>query len=129
LYRDDIIWRELEILRRFAKAILRKETAFDIVDQQGNVTECGRLYFDLKALVSEDKINEAENLLFEKFEQDPNEDNLEIAAGFYRELHNLSDEALERAGFSREEIAQGIRDIRRIYLEHHPMGWIEYGGE
>lgn len=58
---------ELEILRRFAKAILRKESAFEVVNQQGNVTECGRLYFDLNALVFEDKINEAENLLFEKF--------------------------------------------------------------
>lgn len=41
----------------------------------------------------------------------------------------MNNEVLERAVFSREEIAQGIRDIRRIYLEHHPMGLIEYGDE
>ncbi|MFZ5975456.1 MAG: DUF6483 family protein [Bacillota bacterium] len=85
MYQNDIIQRELENLSRFFKVLFEKETvSFEIVDEQGRVSEGGMLYYDLKSLISENRINEAEDLLFEKFGQNPNEEYLEIAVQFYK---------------------------------------------
>ena len=68
------------------------------------------LYNSLDRLICEKKINEAENLLFDKIEvQNPK--HLAIAINFYGKLNKLPDETLENADYSREEINQGLNDI------------------
>ncbi len=60
------------------------------------------------------KLNEAEDNLFEKVN---NNDliYMKVAIDFYDRLNKLSDEELEKANFTREEIKLGIEDILKLY--------------
>ena len=117
MYYNDYIMREIENLSRFVKAVFQRESSFEMVDEQGRISETGLLYYDLKSLISENKLNEAEDLLFEKLEQNPDEEYLQIAIEFYKNLQNLSDEVLESASFPRQEIVQGLETVKRMLLE------------
>ena len=58
----------------------------------------------------EDRINDAENILFEKLETN-NLMYATIATRFYDKLKGLSDEKLQKSNYSREEILQGLNDM------------------
>ena len=62
------------------------------------------------ALLSEGKINQAEDLLFEDFDPKYNRD-LMVALDFYNRLNNFDDNYLRENNFSREEIEEGLRDV------------------
>lgn len=64
----------------------------------------------LENLIEEDRINDAENILFEKLETN-NLMYATIATRFYEKLKNLSDEKLQKSNYSREEILQGLNDM------------------
>lgn len=117
-FQNDYIMREIEkITRALSEIIFNKHaSATDMLDDEGNVSESGLLYYDLKSLIAQNKINEAENILFDAFKQSPTGSLLEVALQFYNELNELSDEALEAADFSRAEIAEGLGTINKLYL-------------
>jgi hypothetical protein len=81
----------------------------------------------LKRLINDGKYNEAENMLFQeidkyevidKYEEiDKNKSQViyEIAISFYDTLLKKSDEELEKENFSREEIYQGMQDVKNIF--------------
>lgn len=64
----------------------------------------------LENLIEEDKINDAENILFEKLETN-NLMYATIATRFYDKLKGLSDEKLQKSSYSRDEILQGLNDM------------------
>ena len=64
----------------------------------------------LENLIEEDRINDAENILFEKLETN-NLMYATIATRFYEKLKGLSDEKLQESNYSREEILQGLNDM------------------
>lgn len=64
----------------------------------------------LENLIEEDKINDAENILFEKLETN-NLMYATIATRFYDKLKGLSDEKLQKSNYSRDEILQGLNDM------------------
>ena len=64
----------------------------------------------LENLIEEDRINDAENILFEKLETD-NLMYATIATRFYDKLKGLSDEKLQKSNYSRDEILQGLNDM------------------
>ena len=64
----------------------------------------------LENLIEEDKINDAENILFEKLETN-NLMYATIATSFYDKLKGLSDEKLQKSNYSRDEILQGLNDM------------------
>ena len=64
----------------------------------------------LKNLIEEDRINDAENILFEKLETN-NLMYATIATRFYEKLKGLSDEKLQKSNYSRDEILQGLNDM------------------
>lgn len=72
------------------------------------------LAYRLKKLLHKRRINEAENLLFETLEASPLPSYGRTALDFYREISTLSDEELAAADFSREEIADGLREVQRL---------------
>ena len=118
MYQNDYIMRQIELLSRgLAKVLFHKdmETETEILDEQGGVSGGGLLAYTVKKLLLEKKINEAENLLFETIEEDPQEDYLKTALFFYDQLRQMSDEELEEASFTREEIAEGLREIQKFY--------------
>lgn len=68
----------------------------------------------LENLISEDKINEAEDLLFERLE-DRNYNDGAIAVRFYQKLQELDDKKLEKSDYTREEILQGLEDLAKSF--------------
>lgn len=74
--------------------------------------ESNILHKDLIKLISENKINEAENILFSEF--DPLDKNkIAVAIDFYNRLNTLDDETLKINDFTRKEIKEGLDDISK----------------
>ncbi|MGR7915466.1 DUF6483 family protein [Finegoldia sp. P1-F-LS] len=68
----------------------------------------------LENLIEEDRINDAENILFEKLETN-NLMYATIATRFYDKLKGLSDEKLQKSNYSRDEILQGLNDMCNMF--------------
>jgi hypothetical protein len=85
--------RMIEDMSAFlANVVFHKEAAtIELFDEQGNISESGLLHLQLVSLIGEGRINEAENLLFEKVEVDPSQEYLNVALDFYASLDGLSD--------------------------------------
>ncbi len=117
MFENDYILREIHNLTRIlGEVFFQKEfPTEEIIDEAGTLSESGFLRYRLKALLYEKKINEAENLLFETLTQSPTAENLQTALIFYKDLQAMSDGALAECNFSKEEIAAGLRDVRRLY--------------
>lgn len=71
-------------------------------------------YRRLKLLADEGQINEAENELSE-FLDGENREAFQMAIMFYDYINTFEDEKLERAGYSREEINEGILTAAKLY--------------
>ena len=118
---EDFLMRQIEIVARtLAKLIFNKETTeYMIVDPQ-KITETDVVYNDLIKLIDDGKIDEAENILFEKIEEELEENPdgrvyLEVAIDFYSRLNELDNKILDDCGFEREEIDEGIRSVAEMY--------------
>lgn len=74
------------------------------------------LYKKLMDLLAEEKINEAENLLFEAVKNDANVDSdyLRVALDFYLKLDDCAEEHLARCHFSKTEINDGWSEITKL---------------
>ena len=76
------------------------------------------LYRRLRLMAADGKVNEAENLLCEHLQSQDEHKNLEelkMSLFFYDYLNGKSIEFLEKNGFSREEIRDGIRSVMKQY--------------
>lgn len=68
----------------------------------------------LKRLVYEGDYNRAENILFEELSKNNSPKMLQVANNFYNLLLEKSDEELSNNNFSREEIYQGLEDVKKF---------------
>ncbi|MHB8034000.1 hypothetical protein CF069_08625 [Clostridium botulinum] len=68
----------------------------------------------LNKLFYEGNYDKAEDLIFEELEKNDSPEVYEIAVEFYNALLKKSDEELNEGNFSREEIYQGLDDIKRF---------------
>jgi len=112
---EDWLMRQIKMtVMAIAQIVFGKAQAlYEIVDE-ARVNETDLLHKDLLALLDDMKINEAEDLLFERL--DINDMiYLLVAIDFYNRLNSLDDEALERGDFSKEEIERGMATIQGIY--------------
>ena len=118
---EDYLMRQIEILARtLAKLIFGKDNTEYVIPDLQNVTETDTVFNGLLKLVDEGGINKAENILFEKIEEETSEDPcgrvyLEIAIDFYSRLNELSNKALDECGFERSEIDEGLREAAEMY--------------
>lgn len=125
LYNNDYILRQIELLGKGVRVLAGVEEAGygeELIAENGEVSGELFLLYRLRQLLAENRINEAEDLLFENLERQPTDEYAAVAAEFYAEVYKLSDAQLERAGFSREEIAQGLADVRRLCHKESEKG-------
>lgn len=113
-FQKDYLMRQIEDMVRFiAKVLFGKDLfKYEIIDE-ANLTQTDMLYANLMALVSQRKLCEAEDLLYESIESG-NADHARIALDFYDTINALSDDELESSNFSREEIKDGLKQITAI---------------
>lgn len=119
MYEDEYIIRLIKSGVKTAVALFAGKDAVknDIDIQNYNVTlsEDELLEYIIKKYISEGKINEAENILFEVIETRKTEKNLETAVLFYEKLSKWDEARLLKCNFSKLEIEQGLKDVRELY--------------
>jgi len=70
----------------------------------------------INSLYNKGNYNEAENLIFYELKKTNSPEVYEIAVGFYNLLLKKNDEVLIKNNFSREEVYQGLEDIKKIEI-------------
>ena len=111
MLKQDFLLRQIESLAMsLSKLFFNKDMVQYEVSDQENISETDILYTKLGKLVSEGKINEAENLLFDEVDKS-NIEYLRVGIDFYTNLNRL----LEAHNYSREEIEQGLHDLSAEY--------------
>lgn len=109
--------RQVDMLvQAFARLLLGKD-AGDTLQEEWNESstagEADPFAAELNALLDEGKINEAEDLLFDRVGGDPAY--IKMGLAFYARVNRRSDEFLEAHDFSRNEVREGLEDFARIY--------------
>ena len=115
MYYQDWLMSQIKIMiDMIAKIVFKKDNVqFDIYEESNSV-EVYKLYERLINLTNQLKLNEAEDILFDKIN---NNDliYMKVAMDFYDRLNKLSDEELEIGNFTREEIKLGLEDVLKLY--------------
>lgn len=104
-----------ELARNITKTALNKE---EESSEQINLNDIGSgdiLQIILKRLANDGEYNKAENILFEAIRKNNTREIYQVAINFYSLLLEKSDEELVKGNFSREEVYQGLEDIKIIY--------------
>lgn len=129
MYHQDWIMRQItSFIHMIGKVLFKKDSVELNIHGESNSEKVHLLYERLINLINNLKVNEAEDLLFENIETD-DLIYIKIAMDFYDKVNKLSDEELEEADFSREEIKLGLEDILRLYsikFEGLGISWKEY---
>lgn len=113
-FQKDYLMRQIEDMVRFiAKVLFGKDLFKYEIINEANLAQTDMLYANLMALVSQKKLCEAEDLLYESIDSG-NADHARIALSFYETINGLSDDELESSNFSREEIKDGLRQITAL---------------
>lgn len=114
-FQQDFIMRQIELIAKYiAESIFKKKsTEYKIIERE-NLSNTDNLHNKLVNLINENKINEAEDLLFDSLDLD-NKKYLEVAIDFYSRLTKLDDATLELNDFTKEEIAEGLADVSNKY--------------
>jgi len=100
IYEKDYIMRIISNLVNFlAKIVFGKSNAVYEISEDVQFKASDDLHKELLELLSKGEINEAENLLFDRF--DPNDKRqIMVAIDFYRRLNSFDDEFLEKSNFT-----------------------------
>lgn len=114
MVREDYIMRLIhESVRTLLKLLFNiDEVKEDEIEFES--IELETIYRKLKLLAVNGNINEAENQLSELLDGE-NQESFKMAILFYDYINTFEDEKLEQAGYSREEIDEGILMAARIY--------------
>lgn len=111
---QDYIMRIIhEVVRTFLKLVFhideekQEEVQFEDDEMAGN-------FESLCAMADRGEINQAENILYEELEEG-NLEYLKMAVLFYEHLNKMSNEYLEKCDFSRVEVAEGMKQIMKMY--------------
>ena len=106
-FKQDWILRQIDMIIEFVSRLLTGGGAAR--HGADDLTELSPMGRRLSELLAQGEICAAEDLLFERLDAGKPED-LRAAVEFYRRLNALSDDELEAGGFSRDEVAEGLRN-------------------
>lgn len=116
-YEKDYIMRLIHQIVEFVMRLIfkRKEAESDNLSERSMLSgEKAGLLKQLLSMAFQGRINEAENRLYDELAGGGQEE-LKLALLFYDGINELSEEELEKQGYSREEIYQGIQSVLARY--------------
>ena len=108
---NDWLLKQINVVSEFLQKLFTDmETSIKLNENEQYQKDSFEFERLLENLIEEDRINDAENILFEKLETN-NPMYATIATRFYDKLKGLSDEKLQKSNYSRDEILQGLNDM------------------
>lgn len=111
----DFLMRQIEfITTAIGEIIFFKPSSGYEVQSEVRQIESDLLYVLLCNMLKENNINGAENMLFDMLDID-NREHLAIAVDFYNQVSRMTDDELQNADFSRNEINRGLNDIMTLF--------------
>ncbi len=114
-YEQDWVMKQIKLLVRFvARAVFKKDTAEYKILIEESLSGSDILHRELMLFISRGEICKAENFLFDSLDT-KSKSHLAVALDFYERLNMLSDEELEKANFSREEIKDGLNNTLELF--------------
>ena len=112
-FQDDWVLRQIEIIARYvANLIFHKNRITYTFETTDMLSEMDQLHLVLDRLVQENRVGEAEDLLFENIRM--TDKYIELATDFYSRLNGMTDAELETADFSRDEVYDGYIEIMQL---------------
>lgn len=118
-FSEDWFIRQIEMLiAALIDAIFKREPSEE---------PCTSEQITVNDLVDKNKICEAENFLFETAKQKGKENNREFLVtvlDFYQRINSMREEELNAAGFSHDEIKQGLVDFFSKYCDDEKVSKI-----
>ena len=116
MLKQDFLLRQIESLAMsLSKLFFNKDMVQYEVSDQENISETDILYTKLGKLVSEGKINEAENLLFDEVDKS-NIEYLRVGIDFYTNLNRLEDKVLEAIDPSKDVDGFHPENVAKLFL-------------
>lgn len=115
---NDFFMRQIEGMTDMLSTVLfgKKASDNEEIVYESNISSSNHLLLiDLRFMVFQRELNEAENLLFKKMEMHPEICCFDIAMQFYSWLDDLSDEELKSHNYTREEIHEGRQAVKKFY--------------
>lgn len=112
LEQDYIVRMIRELVRTILKLLFHIDDVDDSIELENE--EANELYQNIMVLVKQGNINDAENYLLEHMNLS-NLETLKASLLFYDQLNQLSEELLEQADFSRDEIKEGIQTVLKQF--------------
>ncbi len=114
-YQKDYLMRLIEdIVRIIARIFFGKDyKSYQYVDEM-MLSKTDLWYRQLMELVEQRRLGEAEDILFDGMDTQ-NKDHMAVALDVYMAMNALSDDELDNADFSREEIKDGLKKITQMF--------------
>ncbi len=114
-YQKDYLMRLIEdIVRIIARIFFGKDyKSYQYVDDM-MLSKTDLWYRQLMELVDQRRLGEAEDILFDGLDTQ-NKDHMAVALDVYMAMNALSDDELDNADFSREEIKDGLKKITQMF--------------
>lgn len=104
-----------DLAKNMSEALLNKEEESSERISLNDIGSGDILQIILKRLVENGNYNKAENILFEALNKNKSHEIYQTALNFYNLLLEKSDEKLKKGNFTREEIYQGMEDVKKIF--------------
>ncbi|MEG2001013.1 MAG: DUF6483 family protein [Evtepia sp.] len=112
---QDWLMRQIQMLGiAIAQLLFGKDSVTYEIEDEKNLTKTDLIYRRLRELIAERSLCAAENLLYAEMDTE-NRDYLQMAVDFYLSLNGLTDQELDAADFSREEVESGLRDVMKQF--------------
>ena len=116
MFGEDYLMRQIQDMSRALGKILFNKSipSEEIVNPDGSLSENAMNKAVLLKRLEENRVNDAENFLFEVIDRSNDPANLDLAIWFYAQLNRMTAAELARADFSREEIGEGLAAVKEI---------------
>lgn len=113
--KHEFIQKQIKAVSKLIMQVLfKKEDCEYVIPEEEKQSPFDKLYVKLIEMLDKNEVNEAENLLFENVDG-RNPAMMIVALNFYNKLALKTEEELEAANFSSEEVEQGFLDLLRMY--------------
>jgi len=110
-FHDDWLIRQINVVTESIGRLLFNTSAPKYHErEEANSTDVDKTARSIDALLREKRVGDAEDLLFASVDPD-NRESLLLGLDFYSRLNAMTDAQLKEAGFSRDEIDEGLREL------------------